>query len=563
VEKPLILDRYRPLAELGEGGHGSVTLAFDTRMARRVAVKRLPLPPGARSAAARAALAEARTGAMLNHPNVVTVFEWDTDEDEAFLVMEHVEGVSLADVLEDGPLDADELAAVVAAVSSALTYAHANGVLHLDVKPENVLISREGDIKVADFGIAALTGAAGTAYASSGTVGYMAPEQLDGRAVDARTDEWAFAALTFESLTGANPFASRSREGARFKALVAEVPAPSAFRPQLGADVDEILLTALSPDTSDRFVDVVTFADDLLPLLGDPAEGFASLAQTARDLLGEDQAEGEPGETLGLWDRYGHLAGLGRRGLAAVLCGWAAWLGLAPLLALPTARVGGAALVALAAALVPAIGIALAIVALAAGLAASHAIVAAIVLVVLGTAHWVLVARHNHADGLAPLFAPVLAVARLALAVPLLLGFAFEPLPAALAAAFSSLAVSAVAAASGAGAPLLTVAPRMLVAPYAAPGWWRALLDPGVALAALAWGLAAAVCSLACRRATRLSSAGGGLVGLAILFGGYAGWGALRHVAGSDAALLQQLAASLILFGVVVAAGPPLRGEDE
>ena len=156
METQLILDRYRPLEELGEGGYGSVVSAWDTRMQRRVAIKRLPLPldPTGRPLK-RAGLAEARTGAMLNHPAIVTVYDFDTDEDEAFLIMELIDGASLEEILAElaGPLNLDEAAAVLGPVFDAVEFAHANGVLHLDLKPANVLVDRDGRVKVADFGV--------------------------------------------------------------------------------------------------------------------------------------------------------------------------------------------------------------------------------------------------------------------------------------------------------------------------------------------------------------------------------------------------------------------------
>ncbi|MDZ4064158.1 MAG: serine/threonine-protein kinase, partial [Coriobacteriia bacterium] len=236
MEEPLILERYRPLAELGSGGHGTVVLAFDTRMARRVAIKRLPLGHEAR----KAGLAEARTAAMLNHPEIVVVHEWDTDEDEAFLVMEHVNGISLADILDETgvPLDVDEAAAVLGGVARALAFAHDNGVLHLDIKPANILITRDGRVKVADFGVSALTGLSGRAHGMAGTIGYMPPEQIRAEELDARTDEWALASLAYELLTNANPFDSDSLEGSLFKIENADMPLPSDFEPSLTPGVD-------------------------------------------------------------------------------------------------------------------------------------------------------------------------------------------------------------------------------------------------------------------------------------------------------------------------------------
>ncbi|HSQ21917.1 MAG TPA: protein kinase, partial [Coriobacteriia bacterium] len=138
MDQPLILDRYRPLAELGAGGHGTVTLAYDTKMARRVAIKRLQIPTAdtARTRT-RTGLAEARTAALLNHPGIVTVHEWESDGGEAFIVMEFLDGLSVADLLDETgqPLDEDCAAAVLSTVVAAVSFAHANGVLHLDLKP--------------------------------------------------------------------------------------------------------------------------------------------------------------------------------------------------------------------------------------------------------------------------------------------------------------------------------------------------------------------------------------------------------------------------------------------
>ncbi len=251
VEQQLILDRYRPLAELGEGGYATVVLAWDTRMQRRVAIKRLPLPLDARGGVLHnpPGLAEARTAALLNHPAIVTVYDFATDADEAFLIMEFVDGCSL-DVLLDrirGPLDADETAAVIGAVADALEFAHGNGVLHLDVKPGNVLIARDGRIKVADFGMAALSSATGHGIAGGGTIGYMPLEQLEGRTVSESTDEWALALLAYECLTGANPFSAPTAEAARTRIETLEPPPTSAYGPGFGAAVDVILLAGLGP----------------------------------------------------------------------------------------------------------------------------------------------------------------------------------------------------------------------------------------------------------------------------------------------------------------------------
>ena len=165
MARPLILDRYRPIATSGVGGTGIVQIAWDTRIQRRVAIKRLPL--GNDPAVASRGLAEARTAAMLSHPTIVSVLDFEIEGAEALLIMEYVDGMTLAQVMDavDGPLSLDVTAHVVHAVADALSYAHENQVLHLDIKPENILISRDGLVKVSDFGLATLADSEGFAAA--------------------------------------------------------------------------------------------------------------------------------------------------------------------------------------------------------------------------------------------------------------------------------------------------------------------------------------------------------------------------------------------------------------
>jgi serine/threonine protein kinase len=328
VERPLILDRYRPLEDLARGGFGEVVLAYDTRIQRRVAIKRLPVTAG--GTLNPAGLAEARTAAMLNHSNIVTVFEWDTDSDEAFIIMEYVDGASLADLLDArGALDDDQAAAVVDGVASALSFAHDNGVLHLDIKPENVLITRGGDVKVTDFGISALSTAYGHGPAAGGTIGYMPLEQLRDKHVDERTDVWAFAALIFELLTNANPFSADSIEGAVFKAEFVEPPLAWEFDRTLDPGIDDVLIPALSPFPTDRYRSVDELASRIRPLLGDSVEGRLALADAIDEAFELDSAdESVTWNTVGLWDRTRRLGSTIGRLAGAGVSGWLAYAGL-------------------------------------------------------------------------------------------------------------------------------------------------------------------------------------------------------------------------------------------
>ena len=186
----------------------------------------LPLAGSGASSTLGEALAEARTSSLLAHPNIVTVFDFEVDGPYAYLVMEYVDGLNLAELLarvEGGTLTHDEAACLVQSVASALGYAHENGVLHMDIKPTNIMIDRTGTVKLCDFGMATLASAAGYGGARGGTVGYMPPEQIEGDLVDERTDVFSLAVVVWQALLGASPFAaphprSRSRSSERVQA---------------------------------------------------------------------------------------------------------------------------------------------------------------------------------------------------------------------------------------------------------------------------------------------------------------------------------------------------------
>lgn len=567
VEEQLILDRYRPLADLGSGGFGSVALAFDTKMTRRVAIKRLPLPSG--RTPGRTGLAEARTAALLNHPAIVTVHEWDTDESDAYIVMEDIDGASLADIIDerDAPLDDDEAAWVLESTGSAVTFAHSNGVLHLDLKPANVLVARDGRVKVADFGIAALTDVSGGVRGASGTLGYMPPEQLRGERLDERTDVWALGALFYELLTRANPFDADTAEGSLFKIEVAPVPAPSEFDRSLSADIDEVLLTATAADPDDRYVSVAEFVAALAPLLGDARVGRQRLAAYLDNSLGDEISfDGEYGR-LGAWDSLAPYASWFRRVGGALVCSWLGWAGLSAVFEGAAPAVVAGVIVGLTGALAPGLGLALGGIAISIGIGASTVWWAGLVAIVAIAAHWAARGRLGKADALIPAAAPALAIIRCAPAAPLLAGFVLRPLPAAVAGGVSALLTLAVSAASGAAAPLLHTDWRWLVAPWSfsipASDMIAVLADPGVLFVIASWALAAAVCSAACRRLTRAWAAVGTIAGLGLMAGGYTLWGLVVQ----DPALLTLAAPDLgvaaAIMAVVIVLGPPARHPDE
>src|SRR5512132_379721 len=215
------LGPYEIIAPLGAGGMGEVYRARDTRLKRDVAIKVLPQDVASSPERLARFEREATTVAGLNHPNIVTLFSIEEAEGTRFLTMELVEGQSLDHSITPGGLPAARVVELGIAMADALAAAHEKGVIHRDLKPANVMLTKDGRVKVLDFGLAKLaasdsntdlTQAATTTTPPSdaghvvGTVPYMAPEQIRGRAVDARTDLFALGAVLYELTSGKRPF---------------------------------------------------------------------------------------------------------------------------------------------------------------------------------------------------------------------------------------------------------------------------------------------------------------------------------------------------------------------
>ena len=372
-----LLKRYRPLETRATGGFGSVEICLDARLQRRVAIKRIPLstptsttPEDVRAAA----LAEARTASMLQHPNIVSVIDFTYDDAYAYLVMEYIDGMSLEEFLaqvEGNSLTYDECACIADALTQALAYAHENGVLHMDIKPGNVLIDRSGHVKLADFGMATLTSAAGFGGARGGTIGYMPPEQLAGDMVDERTDIFALGCVLYESLCATSPFRAATPADS-LKRIAKGVVRPASLLPDMPQDAEDALLSALAADPAERLDSVAEFADLFLDNLGDAREGRRSLARIIARLTSDEVPDDEdaPGRGGKVWELDPAEGWLGSRTPNArrIACGAVAGvsvciaslgmlshMGMAPGLA----QLLGAAAIGLAAGIAPQIGSAL------------------------------------------------------------------------------------------------------------------------------------------------------------------------------------------------------------
>ncbi|HEX5118935.1 MAG TPA: PASTA domain-containing protein [Pseudonocardiaceae bacterium] len=259
--------RYRVETPLARGGMSSVYSGLDLRLDRPVAIKVMESKFAQdRSFIDRFEL-EARAAARLHHPNVVAVHDQGVDGEHVYLVMELVSGGTLRDLLrERGPLPVPLAISVLDPVLAALTSAHRAGLVHRDVKPENVLIGQGGIVKVADFGLVRAIATAGITSDSTilGTVAYLSPEQVETGAADARSDVYSAGIVYYEMLTGAPPYLGDTPISVAYRHVNDDVPPPSESVPGIPAALDDLVLRATRRDPSLRPADAAAFLDELV-----------------------------------------------------------------------------------------------------------------------------------------------------------------------------------------------------------------------------------------------------------------------------------------------------------
>lgn len=255
--------RYTVLTHLADGGMGSVYAALDTRLDRQVALKIMRVDLARDPEFVRRFRREARAAARLSHPNVVGVFDQGEDDGLLFLAMEFVDGQTLRDLLEEqGALTPREALDLVAAILEGTGAAHRRDVLHRDIKPENVLVSAEGHVKVADFGLARAMGATtatGRTGPLLGTVAYLAPEQVEHGTADARTDLYAIGLVLHEMLTGRPAVAGDSPIHVAWQHVTGSLATPSSQVPELPVVLDDLVGQATRRDPAERFADAESF----------------------------------------------------------------------------------------------------------------------------------------------------------------------------------------------------------------------------------------------------------------------------------------------------------------
>jgi serine/threonine-protein kinase len=271
------IGKYRVKGELGRGGMGAVYLAEQPGLGREVAIKELIQSAATDPVALKRFLQEAQVMARTSHPNLVQVHDLELSGEANYIVLEFVRGKSLRDWLNRGPMPPPQVFAVMHGVLQALDYAHKHAIVHRDMKPENVLLSEDGMVKVADFGIARLTddtGVGGTATKTGTTVGtpqYMSPEQVASSKVDGRSDLYSAGIMFYELVAGQAPFTANEADGP-FTLMAKHVQAPpkppSLHRPGLDMALEESILKSISKRPEDRFQTGQEF-DDVISRIAD------------------------------------------------------------------------------------------------------------------------------------------------------------------------------------------------------------------------------------------------------------------------------------------------------
>jgi serine/threonine protein kinase len=264
------LGPYEIVGTLGAGGMGEVYRARDTRLGREVAVKTLPAERMADEGRRRRFVQEARAASALNHPNIVTIHEIESAEGIDFIVMEYVPGQTLDGLIPKQGMKLGEALRVAIPIADALVAAHSRGIVHRDLKPANVIVTREGVVKVLDFGLAklvadetddsseTLTTASGSGVLTrpgvvTGTAGYMSPEQATGGKVDARSDVFSFGAVLYEMVTGRRAFAGKT-VSETLAAVVSDQPqAPREVVPEIPEALERLILRCLRKEAERRF----------------------------------------------------------------------------------------------------------------------------------------------------------------------------------------------------------------------------------------------------------------------------------------------------------------------
>ncbi len=273
TKRPEKLGKYKIVAVLGEGSMGIVYKAVDPDIQEYVALKTIHkklLEGKDRAVILQRFINEVKAGRLLRHPNIVAMYDYQEDEDICFLVMEYVEGTTLKETMLDHPdLGKEEICRIMNQLLDGLQAAHKQGVVHRDIKPENLILKENGDVRIADFGVARLDSSTMTTDGSIlGSPSYMSPEQCMGKQVDARSDLFSAGIVLYQLLTGEKPFSGMAFMETMQQILHVQPAMPSIRNPALESEWDAVVNKALAKHVDDRYQTATDFQQALTKIVG-------------------------------------------------------------------------------------------------------------------------------------------------------------------------------------------------------------------------------------------------------------------------------------------------------
>jgi non-specific serine/threonine protein kinase len=256
---------YKIMEKLGQGGMGVVYLAQDTKLDRKVAIKFLPHSIAVTPEEKERFKIEARASAALSHPNIATIYAIEECDGQTFIVMEYINGQELKEKIKSGPLPLQDIMSIAYQIAEGLEASHKAGVIHRDIKSQNIMLTDDGKVKIMDFGLAKIKGGSQVTKvgATVGTVSYMAPEQMQGGNVDGRADIFSFGVILFELLTGTMPFGGEHEAAIMYSIQNEEPLSIQDLRPDVPKSLIKIILRMLEKNPQNRYKGATEFISDL------------------------------------------------------------------------------------------------------------------------------------------------------------------------------------------------------------------------------------------------------------------------------------------------------------